>query len=181
MKTCSTQLLNLYKSNRIVSPFKPLLCSSVHFLCLQCIANKAEKLAEEFSRKYLQNANETVQAELQAMRNDYQYYSSKYSNINDVPCTLRFETKNQCSNFKVLRNATATYLNMYLQRDKHFYHINVNTSHTSVHVPTNVFDGGMVWSMAILSLSHNYNPNPNPNQTVLFVRSGPQAMIRKMC
>lgn len=179
MKTCSTQLHlskilrpDLYKSNRIVFPFKPLLC-------LQCIANKAEKLAEEFSQKYLQNANETVQVELQAMRNDYQYYSSKYSNINDVPCTLRFETKNQCSNFKVLRNATATYLNMYLQRDKHFYHINVNTSHTSVHVPTNVFDGGMVWSMAILSLSHNYNPNPN--QTVLFVRSGAQAMIQKMC
>lgn len=75
------------------------------------------------------------------MRNEYQYFSSKYSMINGIPCTMRSETRTQCTQFNVLRNATATYLNMWLQRDKHFYHISVNTTHTSVHVPTNVFDG----------------------------------------
>lgn len=90
---------------------------------------------------YTQTVNGTEEDELQELRDKYQYYSSKYSMINGVPCTNRPETQKPCSEFKVLKNATATYLSMWLQRDKHFYHISVNTTHTSVHVPTNVFDG----------------------------------------
>lgn len=108
---------------------------------LKCIANRAEELAEDFNRNFSQTINGTEDYELQEMRNKYQYYSSKYSMINGVPCTMRSETRTQCIQFKVLKNATATYLNMSLQRNKHFYHIMVNTEHTSVHVPTNVFDG----------------------------------------
>lgn len=98
-------------------------------------------MAEDFASNYTENGNGTDDKELQALRNKYQYYSSKYSMINGIPCSNRSESKVPCS-FKILKNATATYLNMWLQRDKHFYHISVNTTHASVHVPTNVFDGG---------------------------------------
>lgn len=97
---------------------------------VRCIANKAEKLAAEFQ------FNET-EAE------NFQYYSSKYSTINGVTCAERLETKEQCNDFEIVKNATKTlYSNMTLSPDKHFYHISVNTAHTSVHVPTNVYDAG---------------------------------------
>lgn len=140
----STILVHIYKYLFWYLPIEPN-CFNHHFyslvfvLCFQCIANKAEELAEEYAKNYTQNQNETVN-----QRDNYKYYSSKYSNINDKPCTERPETKNQCSNFKVLKNAAQTYLNMTLERDKHFYHIKVNKEYTSVHVPTNVFDGGVV-------------------------------------
>lgn len=97
-------------------------------------------MAEEFAKNFT-NMDETTEKELKDLRNNYQYYSSKYSVINGVSCANRSETKVQCSNFKILKNANLTYLDMWLQRDKHFYHISVNKTHTSVHVPTNVFDG----------------------------------------
>lgn len=109
---------------------------------VQCIANKAEELAEEFDKRFTSNANGTEDAELHRMRKEYKYYSSKYSVINNVSCKNRSETQKQCSSFKILKNADANYKKMFLQRDNHFYHISVNTTHTSVHVPTNVFDGG---------------------------------------
>lgn len=97
---------------------------------VRCIAQKAEKLAAEF--RYNESDAE-----------NFQYYSSKYSTINDVPCSNRSETKEQCNEFEIVVNATqSTYLNMTLKRDKHFYHISVNTAYTSVHVPTNVYDKG---------------------------------------
>lgn len=97
---------------------------------VRCIADKAEKLATNFE------FNETEAEE-------FQYYSSKYSTINGVPCSERMETKTQCTEFEIVKNATKTlYKNMTLTRNKHFYHINVNTQHTSVHVPTNVYDEG---------------------------------------
>lgn len=102
---------------------------------------RAEELAAQFAANY-SHVNGTEEQELQAMRNRFQYYSSKYSVINGVPCSNRSETRKQCAEFNVLKNANETYLNMTLTRDKHFYHISVNTNHTSVHVPTNVFDGG---------------------------------------
>lgn len=98
-------------------------------------------MAEEYFRNFTMAENGTMDVELQMMRNNYKYYSSKYSTINGVSCANRTETKYQCSNFKVLINATAQYLDMELAPDKHFYHINVNTTYASVHVPTNVFDG----------------------------------------
>lgn len=128
-----------------------------HSICIfQCIANKAEQLAEEFTLNHKQTANGTEDKELQELRNKYQYYSSKYSMINGIPCTNRPETQKPCSEFNVLKNATATYLSMWLQRDKHFYHISVNTTHTSVHVPTNVFDGGE-YLMSLSKIFHSHS------------------------
>lgn len=122
---------------------------------MQCIANKAQELAREFV------FNDT-DAE------DFQYYSSKYSTINDVPCTNRSETREQCLKFDIVKNATeTTYLNMTLKRDKHFYHISVNTNHTSVHVPTNVYDKGrealeaLMWSEDLNDVfKQNYESDP---------------------
>lgn len=34
------------------------------------------------------------------------------------------------------------YTEMFFDRDSHFFDLQVNTSHSSVHVPTNVFDQG---------------------------------------
>lgn len=105
-------------------------CNFVFFVFIQCIANIAEELAENFV------FNDTESE-------SFQYYSSKYSTINGVSCTNRSETKEQCNEFEIVRNATeTTYLNMTLKRDKHFYHISVNTEFASVHVPTNVYDRG---------------------------------------
>lgn len=106
---------------------------------VRCIANKAEKLAADFVLKNDSDAE------------NFQYYSSKYSTINGVPCSARSETKEQCNDFKIVKKATENlYLNMTLSRDKHFYHINVNTDHTSVHVPTNVYDAGECFSIEII-------------------------------
>lgn len=97
---------------------------------VRCIAVKAEKLATDFVYNKTDAEN-------------FQYYSSKYSTINGVNCSQRSETREQCTKFGIVKNATETlYLDMTLIRDKHFYHINVNTNHTSVHVPTNVYDEG---------------------------------------
>lgn len=98
----------------------------------------------------------------------FQYYSSKYSTINGNPCSNRSETKEQCNDFDIVRNATeTTYLNMTLKRDKHFYHISVNTEYTSVHVPTNVYDKGrdaleaLMWSDQLDSVFiKNYKTDP---------------------
>jgi len=86
---------------------------------LQCILNVAEEMSEQFQ------FNETSEK-------NYTYYSSKYSKVNDkslkdgVPET-------------VLNNADM-YTTMYLEEDTHFYNISVNTTHSSVHVPSNVYD-----------------------------------------
>lgn len=112
-------------------------------------------MAEEFAKNYTQTVNGTEEQQLQELRNDYRYYSSKYSNINGKPCTERAETRNQCMYFKVLRNANESYKDMNLAPDKHFYNINVNTKHTSVHVPTNVFDGGISSFFSLNKITQN--------------------------
>lgn len=119
------------------------------------MANKAEELAKNFV------FNET-EAE------NFQYYSSKYSTINGIPCSHRSETKEQCTDFDIVKEATeTTYKNMTLKRDKHFYHISVNTDHTSVHVPTNVYDKSrdaleaLMWSQELDSVFiTNYKTDP---------------------
>lgn len=98
-------------------------------------------MAEQFSKNYEGNNNETREKELQDIRNNYQYYSSKCSVINGNH-NATSETKVLCSNFKnQIFEDTSPYLNMSLKPDHHFYHVSVNTSYTSVHIPTNVFDG----------------------------------------
>ncbi|KAJ8926858.1 hypothetical protein NQ314_020709 [Rhamnusium bicolor] len=64
----------------------------------------------------------------------YQYYSSKWSAIIGEP-PVKIPTSLEDNN-------KTMYLPMKLNNDTHFYNIAVNTSHSSVHVPTNVFDKG---------------------------------------
>lgn len=61
----------------------------------------------------------------------FSYHSSKYSSVNgkdvEVPESLQ-DTKYR---FKPMQ----------FNIDSHFYNIAVNTSYSSVHVPTNLYDG----------------------------------------
>lgn len=59
------------------------------------------------------------------------------------------------------------YQEMFLDQDTHFYNISVNTSHSSVHVPTNVYDkhpmvmSALQWSEALDNVFvNNYNSDP---------------------
>lgn len=83
----------------------------------QCIAFGAEEYAEE----YEYNISTTF----------YQYYSSKYSPVQgEAPVELP----------ESLEPNRDMYREMILNNDTHFYNLPVNTSYSSVHVPTNVYD-----------------------------------------
>lgn len=77
------------------------------------------------------------------------------------------------ANVKLYTNNTNTsieagfYLNMSMDRDSHFYDLNVNTSYSSVHVPTNVYDGSLEsrefieWSEVLDEVfTQNYRTDP---------------------
>ncbi|XP_055640550.1 voltage-dependent calcium channel subunit alpha-2/delta-3 isoform X1 [Toxorhynchites rutilus septentrionalis] len=112
---------------------------------IKCIINLAEELSEQF------RFNESI-------ADNFTYYSSKYSNIDDraepdIPETL-------------LEN-TWMYRNMSLNPDTHFFNISVNTSYSSVHVPQNVYDRypwvleALQWSEALDDVFvQNYNSDP---------------------
>lgn len=70
---------------------------------------------------------------------NYTYYSSKYSPINGMNMTSTAEFKGE-ELMEVVLKAGDTYRSMTLEEDTHFYNISVNTTHSSVHVPTNVYD-----------------------------------------
>lgn len=86
---------------------------------VKCIQAKAEQVFENFD--YNQTYAET----------EFQYYSSKFS---------AFEGKSAEELMDHLKNNSYMYLNMTLNPDTHFYNISVNTEHSSVHVPSNVYD-----------------------------------------
>ncbi|XP_038110145.1 voltage-dependent calcium channel subunit alpha-2/delta-3 isoform X2 [Culex quinquefasciatus] len=112
---------------------------------IKCIISLAEELSEQFE------FNETI-------ADNFTYYSSKYSNIDnrpepDIPSTL-------------LENIWM-YRNMSLNPDTHFFNISVNTSYSSVHVPQNVYDRypwvleALQWSEALDDVFvQNYNSDP---------------------
>ncbi|XP_049832562.1 voltage-dependent calcium channel subunit alpha-2/delta-3-like isoform X1 [Schistocerca gregaria] len=86
---------------------------------VKCIMQKAEQLAESFDP--LEYVNFT-------------YHSAKCSPVNDEP-----SDSESCDD-------EYPYAPMYLEPDRQFSSIPVNRSHSSVHVPTNVFDlGGDVY------------------------------------
>jgi hypothetical protein len=66
-----------------------------------------------------------------------------------------------------IENSLGFYTDMNFDRDSHFFDLEVNTSHSSVHVPTNVFDQGpeaaefIQWS-AVLddTFTQNYQSDP---------------------
>lgn len=106
----------------------------------------AEKTAEMF------DYNDTVSE-------NYTYYSSKYSPKNDVNITEEYEDGLP----DIVKNNTDLYQKMLLDRDTHFYNISVNTTHSSVHVPTNVYDKSpnvletMMWSEGKKSFLNSNN------------------------
>lgn len=87
---------------------------------VRCIQQKAESVNEEFVFNY------TYAVEY------YQYYSSKFS---------KFEGKRAEELLDGMKEYEPTYLNFTLNPDTHFYNISVDTEHSSVHVPSNIFDG----------------------------------------
>lgn len=91
---------------------------------VQRIWEKAEEASEN------QEFNETDEA-----LENFQYYSSKYSafdghrGIEDL--------------LQSVEDNLYMYKNMSLNQDTHFYNISVNTSYSSVHVPSNIWDRSM--------------------------------------
>lgn len=86
----------------------------------QCIQQEAETRAEEFEY----NKDEP-----------FKYYSSRWSPIEGTePIKLS----------KSLKKNRHLYLGLKLNNDTHFYNLPVNTTHSSVYVPTNVYDKGII-------------------------------------
>ncbi|XP_030748485.1 voltage-dependent calcium channel subunit alpha-2/delta-3 [Sitophilus oryzae] len=110
---------------------------------IRCIQQEAEKVAETF------NIDRDVQ---------FKYYSSKWSSTEGAePTKLP----------KSLKKNRHMYLTMVLNNDTHFYNLPVNTSHSSVHVPTNVYDKeekvaeAIQWSEALDKVfAQNYKSDP---------------------
>ena len=89
---------------------------------VRCILMKAESVSERF------DFNESMVENLQ-------YYSSKYSSIdNKGPSYPLPELMAENPDYKDV------FLPMFFDQDTHFYNISVNTSYSSVHVPTNIYD-----------------------------------------
>ncbi|XP_015836573.2 voltage-dependent calcium channel subunit alpha-2/delta-3 [Tribolium castaneum] len=112
---------------------------------IKCIIEEAENL----SQYWVYNNSE------------YQYYSSKYSNVVN-------ETKiNLAQLSEALKRNENMYLEMVLNDDTHFYNLAVDTSRSSVHVPTNIFDRheeaayAIQWSEKLDEIFvRNYNSDP---------------------
>lgn len=85
----------------------------------------AEKSSELFESHNMLNPN-------------YTYYSSKHSAVNDTNTTADIKTALEYRYLVIDPNNT--YNPFWLYQDTHFYNIHVNTSISSVHVPTNVYD-----------------------------------------
>lgn len=109
---------------------------------IRCILEVAENAAENFESDI---GNRTLK-----------YYSSTYSPVDnetvEVPDSLL---------------GNVTYLPMSLNNDTHFYNVPVNTTHSSVHVPVNVYDrhkdarSAIEWSEALDEVfKQNYNSDP---------------------
>ncbi|CAH1639873.1 unnamed protein product [Spodoptera littoralis] len=95
-----------------------------------CIHATAEDLARNFNYTYDRSI-------------PYDYCSAKYSKFfyedeNDDP-----DPDSEDKLPKYVLNSTH-YTNVSLEKDSHFYNINVNTNTSCVHVPTNIFDEDLV-------------------------------------
>ncbi|PZC75536.1 hypothetical protein B5X24_HaOG205963 [Helicoverpa armigera] len=122
---------------------------------VKCIHATAEKLARNFNYTH----NKTLQ---------FEYCSAKYSKFfyedeNDDPSLHHEEPELP----RYVINSTR-YMNVSLERDSHFYNINVNTNTSCVHVPTNIFDietnalNSILWSKELNEIFiKNYNSDPS--------------------
>ncbi|XP_037958547.1 voltage-dependent calcium channel subunit alpha-2/delta-3 [Teleopsis dalmanni] len=113
---------------------------------VKCIQQKAEAAYEEFK------ANDTFPNEY------FQYYSSKFS---------MFDGKSAEQLLEQQQKRAWMYLNFTLNPDTHFYNISVDTEHSSVHVPSNVYDRNpevlktIMWSETLDEVfKQNYQSDP---------------------
>lgn len=95
------------------------------------------------------------------------YYSSMYSPIDDASIEESYIRRNQGELPEIIVDSPDMYRRMYLDKDTHFYDIAVNTTHSSVHVPTNVYDRSprvieaLRWSEALDTVFvQNYQSDP---------------------
>ncbi|XP_018566720.1 voltage-dependent calcium channel subunit alpha-2/delta-3 isoform X2 [Anoplophora glabripennis] len=110
--------------------------------------------------KYIQEKAEEVAELFEYNRSaPFQYYSSKWSSITGAESIMKVP--------KSLSKNRHMYINLTLNNDTHFYNLPVNTSHSSVHVPTNVFDMedaaafAIQWSKELDEVFiGNYNSDP---------------------
>lgn len=114
---------------------------------IRCVINVAEEAAEEYV--YDKEVSE-----------QYCYYSSKYSPI----AGEKYDPDLWPPGIAELNE---TYKEMYFDQDTHFYNLSVNTSHSSVHVPSNVYDRNaevldtLQWSEALDEVFiQNYKTDP---------------------
>ncbi|KAJ6647712.1 Voltage-dependent calcium channel subunit alpha-2/delta-3, partial [Pseudolycoriella hygida] len=120
---------------------------------VRCILNKAEDTAETFEFNndiYKENKN-------------FSYFSSKYSPKNNVNISEELGERLP----EIIKQNMSFYEQMLLDRDTHFYNISVNTTHSSVHVPTNIYDRSpdvletLIWSEALDQVFvKNYQSDP---------------------
>ncbi|XP_063239113.1 voltage-dependent calcium channel subunit alpha-2/delta-4 [Bacillus rossius redtenbacheri] len=117
---------------------------------VKCIMMAAEEVAEEFEY------NST------AALGSYTYRSAKYSTVHEEGATEPFVPEFSG------KPEDRIYDDMYLGPDPHFYNIPVNTTHSCVHVPTNVFDKAVdvlpsiVWSEGLDHMFiKNYESDPS--------------------
>lgn len=76
----------------------------------------------------------SLQYEFNETDSNFTYYSAKYSSVDEEP--INKIPSNRKKDVKLYRNFS-------MNADTHFYNISVNTSFSTVHVPTNVYDKGM--------------------------------------
>lgn len=74
------------------------------------------------------------------IRPNYTYYSSKHSPVNDTEMTADLKSAIDYRYKIILPESPEDYQPFWMYQDTHFYNIHVNTSISSVHVPTNVYD-----------------------------------------
>ncbi|KAL1493158.1 hypothetical protein ABEB36_011269 [Hypothenemus hampei] len=125
---------------------------------IRCIQQEAETRAEEFN--YDQKKN-------------FSYYNSRWSEIANVSNCISNETNsNQTDEIdeidsKFIKASRSRYSVLQLNNDTHFYNLPVNTTHSSVYVPTNVYDiedkasEAIQWSEALDKVfAQNYKSDP---------------------
>ncbi|KAG6450470.1 voltage-dependent calcium channel subunit alpha-2/delta-3 isoform X2 [Manduca sexta] len=120
---------------------------------VKCIHATAEDLAKNFN--YIANTSK---------KNDFEYCSAKYSNFTyehaeDVP---------EPGEIPKFAKNNINYSNVSLEKDSHFYNINVNTNISCVHVPTNIFYkesdvlNAILWSKELNEIyKKNYQSDPS--------------------
>ncbi|KAJ8953279.1 hypothetical protein NQ318_015861 [Aromia moschata] len=112
---------------------------------IECIQREAEKVAENYQ------FNKST---------PFEYYSSKWSPvIGEKNTTIKLP--------RSLKENKNMYKSMKLNNDTHFYNLAVNTTHSSVHVPTNIYDKEEAAAFAIRwsedldkTFTQNYQSDP---------------------